>query len=382
MDKNIFLKCVKCNKAYPLTKEVLTCSKHNPYYGYLSVVYDYNSIKINNSKKNDGWSKYLPLLPIKEFKIGFNEQKTPLFKLEKFGKKMGLKNLYVKDEGKNPTGSFKDKESAVTINKALEWGINHIFVVSSGNAAVSTAAYAQKAGIKCDCLVSKNLSAGKRFLITLYGAKIKEIDGNYEAIYRYAIDKNYPGWNCTPGINPLKDEGIKIIGFETWEQIGVPDVIIVPCGNGTLLFGIYKAFKELQILGKIKKLPMFIGVQIKGASPLKVALEENKEFVTLKDIPESIAEGIVAEESYSSPKAMIALKETGGGIIEVTDKEIKQALREIISLESIIPEPTSAAVFAGVKKLNLCDEGKVVCIQTASGVKNLKEIWYTLFEGL
>ena len=78
MDKNIFLKCVKCNKAYPLTKEVLTCSKHNPYYGYLSVVYDYNSIKINNSKKNDGWSKYLPLFPIKEFKIGFNEQKKPL----------------------------------------------------------------------------------------------------------------------------------------------------------------------------------------------------------------------------------------------------------------------------------------------------------------
>jgi len=371
---DIYYKCIQCGKIYPFHKDLLTCTKHSQYYGYLTVMYDYKNIRLLKNNDLSSWEKYQKLLPPKNLQINFNEQKTPLILLKKFGKKYSQAHLYVKDESKNPTGSFKDKGAACAVNTALEWGIRELFVVSSGNAALSIAAYAHKADIMCHCLVSKNLSVGKRLLISLYGAKIIEQDGNYEKMYRNSIDNSYPGWNSTPGINSLHEEGVKIIGFEIWEDIGVPDVIIIPCGNGTLLYGIYKAFKELEFLGLIDHLPKLIGIQVKNASPLKTALETKKDFVQLLYIPDSIAEGIVAEESYSSPKVMLALQDTHGAVVEVDDLEIKDALQEIIASETLIPEPTAAAVYAGFKKMSFSSNEKVVLIQTAGGTKNLKEI--------
>lgn len=372
---NKYYKCIKCGDKYPFNKDILTCKKHSPYYGYLTLMYDYKNVKIDKNNGSFNWNKYLHLLPFTKFQINFNEQKTPLIKLKNFGQKYSLLNLFVKDESKNPTGSFKDKESICVINKAIEWNIQKVFIVSSGNAAVSLSAYAHKAGIECLSLVPKKTSVGKRILVSLYGGKLQEMEGNYEQIYRYAIDNHYQGWNCTPGINPVKEEGIKIIGYEIWEDIGVPDVIVTPCGNGTLLFGIYKAFKELQFLGLISKLPKLIGVQIKNAAPLKVAWQQKKDFVTLSHIPDSIAEGIIAEESYSSPKVMLALKDTNGEIVEINEQEITESINEIIKLESIIPEPTAAVVFSAIKKIKITNPNEnIVLIQSAGGTKNLKEI--------
>jgi threonine synthase len=365
---NKYYKCIKCYKTYPFQKEILTCENHNQYYGYLTLIYDYQNIHFSNIKK--GWEKYGDLLPIDQFNIHFSEQKTPFVKLQNLGKKYGFANLFLKDESKNPTGSFKDKESICAINLAIEWKIDEIFV--------ATAAYAQKAGIKCTCLVPKNLSSGKRLLIDLYGGKIVEEKGNYETIYRDSLDKPKYGWNCTPGINPIKEEGIKLIGFEIWEDMGVPDIIVVPCGNGTLLFGIYKAFKELMHLGLIHRLPKMIGIQIKNASPLKIAFEKNKDYAVLSSIPNSIAEGIVAMESYSSPKVMHALKDTQGEIIEVDDLEVANALNEIIKEESLIPEPTAAVVYASLAKIKASYSDNIVLIQSAGGMKNLNEIIETI----
>lgn len=369
-----YYKCIKCLKKFPFSKGLLTCPDHSPYYGYLTVMYENDSVNFEKNSLGGTWEKYLDLLPINSFSVTFNEQRTPLMKVKRLGDKFGFSDVFVKDESKNPSGSFKDKESSMVVNFAIEKQISQIFTVSSGNAAVSTAAYAQKAGIYCDCLVSNHLSVGKRFLIGLYGGKIHEHEGSYEEIYRYAIDSKYNGWNVTPGINPLKDEGIKIIGFEVFEQLGVPDVIVVPSGNGTLLYGLYKAFVELKYYGFVDKLPQMIGVQIKGASPLKIALETNTDYEILTDIPESLAEGIVAQESYSSPKALLALQDTNGLIIEVTDKEIMDAIGYAISLESLIPEPTSGAVFAALPKLDVPKNSKIVLVQSAGGMKNLKEI--------
>lgn len=371
-----YYQCISCKKKYPFAKNVFTCENHSQYYGYLSLQYEYKKINISRKEKNL-WKKYGDLFPVKNFKVNFNEQKTPLIHLANFGKKLGLGNLYVKDESKNPTGSFKDKENLVAINQALDWGVGKIFVVSSGNAAVSTAAYAKKAGLPCECIVSTDLSVGKRFLINLYGGKLVQKKGNYESIYRSVIDTNHPGYNMTPGYNPVKEEGIKMIGYEIYEDLEAPDVIIVPCGNGTLLFGIYKAFKELNYLGLINKLPKMIGVQIKNASPIKKAFENKVDHKILKNIPYSIAEGIIAEESYSSPKAILALKETGGEIIEVTDRELTGSMKKIISMESLIPEPTSAVVYAALSKMKLNPNDKVVLVQSAGGMKNLKEIMET-----
>jgi threonine synthase len=315
----------------------------------------------------------LPLLPVTSLSVNFNEQKTPLILLKKFGKRYGFSKLYCKDESKNPTGSFKDKQCAITINKAFEWQIKNIIIASSGNAAVSTTAYASKANISSVCFVTRGLSVGKRFLISLYGGKLQEFGGTYETVYRNAIDMKNKGWNVTPGINTIQDEGAKIIGFEIWEDINVPDIILTPCGNGTLLFGLYKAFVELFLLKKINKIPQFIGIQIKNSSPLRAALEQKKDWVALSTGPDSMAEGIIALESYSSPKVMKALKKTNGYIIEVSESEIKQAMKEIISLEGLLPEPTAATVFAGIKKIPSTNK-IIVCVQTAGGQKNLKEI--------
>ncbi|OGK18545.1 hypothetical protein A3D80_01180 [Candidatus Roizmanbacteria bacterium RIFCSPHIGHO2_02_FULL_40_13b] len=306
--------------------------------------------------------------------VSLGLQKSPLIKIDNFGDKYGFGSLYVKDESKNPTGSFKDRENVSAINIAIEYGIKKVFTVSSGNAAVSTAAFAQKAGIQCNCIVTNTLSVGKRFLINLYGGNLIEKIASYEELYRWAIDSHYEGWNCTPGLNPIKEEGIKLIGYEIWEEMGVPDIIVVPCGNGTLLYGIYKAFKELQLLNYVNTLPQLIGIQIKNAAPLKKALETGSDYITLGEVHDSIAEGIIALESYSSPKVMMALKETGGTIVEVSDSEIRESMQEIISLESLIPEPTAAVVYAGVKKLFNVSDKKIVLVQTAGGMKNLKEI--------
>lgn len=374
MNTLCFLKCISCNKTYPVDKSPLTCLHHSPYYSYLYISYYFEAIQGFIDSDSFIYDKYLPILPIREFKIHFNETRTPLIKAEKLGKKIDITNLFIKDEGKNPTGSFKDKESLIAVNAALELGVDELYVVSSGNAAVSTSAYAKKGDMKCTCLVPKDLSVGKRFLLSLYGAEVIFKKGAYEEIYKKAIDQSLPGWNVTPGYNVFRDEGIKIIGFEIWEDIGVPDFIITPCGNGTLLFGLYKAFRELMIIGKISKIPVFIGVQVKGGAPLAQALKIDEEFSIIRGVPQSIAEGIIASESFSSPKAIYGIKKSGGEIIEVTDQEIKEAIKKVIAYESVIPEPTAGAVYAGLTKLKGVGNKTVVAINTANGFKNLKEI--------
>lgn len=368
-------KCITFGKFFTLNGDFVGCPLCNKYYSDLIVEYDYKKAKFRQTNSTHLWSKYLDILPNKSFEINFGEQKTPLYKLSSFSKKYNFTDLYLKDESKNPTGSFKDRGSLILVNCLKEWGIKEIFVVSSGNDAISTTAYAKKAGTICDCLISDNNNDSKKKLVTLFGGNVVERNSSYEGIFRWAIDKPYKSYNATGGFNCLKEEGIKTISFEIYEDLSaVPDVIVAPCGNGTLLFSIYKGFKELQEMKLIDRLPMLIGVQVKNAAPLKQSFVKGKEFTVLKDIPNSIAEGIIAAESYSSRKLMIALKESGGEIIEVTDEEIVKSLKEAIDLESIIPEPTAATVFAGIKKLDHIKNKKIVLILTAGGSKNLEEI--------
>lgn len=323
-----------------------------------------------------GIEKWLPLLPVKELPVHLNggEGNTPLEPFDAFGSQIGFSHLYVKHEECNPTGCFKDRESVVVIAKALELGQEKVVVCSSGNAAVSTAAYAQKAGIECVCYIPKKTSEGKKQLIELYGATIVEIPGFYEDVYRYLVDTHPDGWNVTSGQNPYRTEGDKTIAYELWEQIGVPDVIVVPCGNGGNLAGIWKGFVELQHLGKIQKLPQMVAVQVKDAAPLAESMKQGKPYVVLGDIQDSVAEGIVAQESYCSPVAIDALKASGGYVVEVTDVEIIQALKDVIQLHSFVTEPTSAAAFAALSKLTCPKDATVVAINTGSGMKLLPEI--------
>lgn len=348
------------------------------YYDFGFFNYPWKEIKKFPDGKNNGIEKYQAILPVKNFvEFSLGEGATPLTKAKNFGKKNGFLNVYIKHEELNPTGSFKDRESVVAIALAARQKKKEIIIASSGNAGLSLAAYAQKAGIKCTCFVPTHTTKEKKNLISLFGAQLKEITGNYEQVYRYVVDHFDRKTNLTAGICAERIEGNKTIAFEIWEKIGVPDVIVVPCGNGGALAGIWRGFFDLFQMGKITQMPKMVGVQVAGAAPLAQALKNNKKIAPVQNPIDSIAEGIVAEESYCSPKVIEALQASGGSIIEVSDSEIRIALKEIIATESLIPEPTSAAAFAAVKKLGeigIKKDSSVVIVNTGSGLKMLSEI--------
>lgn len=301
--------------------------------------------------------------------ITLREGNTPLT----WSKKMGV---WIKHEEMNSTGCFKDRESAVVISKALELGYKKVTVVSSGNAALSTAAYAQKAGIVCLAYVPEKTTKAKKQLIEMFGATIHSIPGFYEDVYRYVVDHPIKeAWNVTSGQNPWRVEGNKSIAYEIFEQIGhSPDIILVPVGNGGCLAGIWKGFDDLVKMGKTTKVPKMVAVQVGGADPLQEAIKQGKKWVNLVNVEDSVAEGIVATESYCSPKAVEAITKSGGFVVTVNDKEIVEALQMVMSQESLVTEPTSAAAFAGLKKLHVDKESEIVVINTGSGMKMIDEI--------
>lgn len=350
---------------------------NNFYYDFHFFEYDFKKKTFPN-RNFPGLKKYQQLLPIKVFdELSLGEGQTALTKAYSLGHLLGFSNLYIKHEEQNPTGNFKDRESFIAVNFAKEKDLKEIVIASSGNAALSMAAYAKRADIVCQCFIPASTSQAKKELITFFGGQIREIEGNYEQVYRYVADHFEKNSNVTSGINSERVEGDKTISYEIWEEIGVPDVVVVPCGNGGNLAGIWRGFYELKELGLGDKIPIMLGVQVIGASPLLKAINEGTELSIYSNGVDSIAEGIVAEESYCSPKAVKALQSSNGFIIEVTDQEIVEALKTVISHESLIIEPTSAAVFAALPKLHefgISKHSRVVAISTGSGMKMLEEI--------
>lgn len=374
------LTCVRCGDKHEIKPESITCAKHDPYYGYLSPHYSMERVELFQEAKGSSWDRFRSLLPIDYSAISFAEQPTPLLRLSRLGAKLGLQELFCKDESRNPTGSFKDRQIHVGINYAYAHGVRKIFAISSGNAAVSAAAYAQRGGVECECFTPAGISDGKRLQLELYGVSeargnLHLIERNYEDVYRSVVDRPPEGWNITPGLNPFSDEGVKTMGYELFEQLGrLPDVVVVPCGNGALLYGLYKSFHELVTLGLATQSPRMIGVQVEGAAPLKMSYEQGREWVRWENDVYSVAEGILAWESFSSPKVMRALRHTGGSIVEVTDEEIRCALSDIVMLEAILPELTSVAAYAALKKVFASPREVVVVVQTAGGTKSLPEL--------
>lgn len=369
-----YFHCIKCDKNY---NELSRVCRHGNYYNFLEILYDYNKIKKIKTENKLKILKHLLPLNNNNNKIFLGEGNTPLLRIFNFSAICKNNQVFVKNEAQNPAGSFKDRETAIVIAKAVELKYGKVAVISSGNAALSASVYANKANINCECFIPKRTSSAKKLILKLFDANLHLLDCDYERIYRKITDRPpKDAWNITSGKNIYREEGSKAIAFEIWEKIKVPDIIITPMGNGTLMAALYKGYFELNKIGLANKVPQLIGVQIKNSAPIGQAVLKNKDYITLRQAPESVAEGIIARESYDSPKAVRAIKESGGYVIEVTDREIKYALKKIIKTESLIPEPTSAVVYAALNKLKLKNEAnkKIVCIQTGSGTKNLEEI--------
>lgn len=374
---------IVCGKCSALSKAgAVSCACNtSKYYNYETVLYEYEKVAKNFPLTSvyDGLDRFLPLLPNRKFSITLGEGNTPLLHFKTFGARYGLKSLFVKNETGNPTGCFKDRETSVGMNVESEKGTRKIEIVSSGNAAISAVAYGNKAGIGCVCHVPETASQGKKRLLQIFGAEFQLHKGDYEDIYRKVLDSHLPDdevVNFTAGKHIFREEGNKTVAFEIYEQLGgVPDTIVVPIGNGSLLFGVYKGFWELLQMKKINKLPKMVGVQIAGFSPVAEALRQGKDFVALPNTADSIAEGgIAARESYCSPKAIKAIKETNGTVIEITDADLVRVLKELVEDESFVVEPTSLAPFAALSQIKVTPNETIVCVATGNAFKNLEEI--------
>jgi threonine synthase len=352
--------------------------KKNAYYDYSFFVPSYDQVSISSTDLGNSFSTYAALLPFNmDISLSLGEANTPLTTAKNLGNYFALENLRIKHEELNPTGSFKDRESFVAINLASQRGLSEVVIASSGNAAVSLAAYAQKAKIACHCFVPKDTTVEKKKLIAFFGAKISEVDGNYEQVYRLVADTYPASSNFTSGICSERTEADKTIAYEIWEEVGVPDVVVVPAGNGSNLAGIWKGFDDLVRLGKTQSVPKMVGVQIKGAAPLALALEQNLEISPWENNIESVAEGIVAVESFCSPKAVRAIRESGGFVVEVEDGEVTESLYRVLREESLLIEPTSAAAFAAISSLEsrgVSKKSNIVIVNTGSGTKMIEEV--------
>ncbi len=385
MAKPEILKCVLCGREFDTGSLTYTCPDCGPD-GTLDVLYDYDEAKsrisrrtLSEDRTNTLW-RYREILPVAEeenilpLSVGW----TPLYRATSLADEYGVKELFVKDDGRNPTGSLKDRASAVGIAKALEFRQSSVACASTGNAASSLSGFAAVACLKSFIFVPQSAPAAKVAQLLVYGAEVILVKGDYEETFNLAtaaIEKW--GWynrNCA--INPYLVEGKKTCAMEIAEQLGwnVPDIVMVSVGDGCIISGIYKGFSDLLELGIIGSIPRIIGVQAEGASPLFDAV--NGGLTKVKFGPaDTIADSISVGTPRNWAKALRAVRNSRGGMVTVSDREILDAIPELARKTGVFAEPAGAASFAGFKKAAITGkigaEARVAVIVTGNGLKDI-----------
>ena len=375
-------KCVKCGKEYPATPDVTTCECG----GILDIVYDYDYIKSRLTKeklaarKDMTMWRYRELLPIEEetentpLRVG----NTPLYEEPRLAEMLGLGHLYVKDDGLNPTSSLKDRASAMAVAKAMEAGKDIIACSSTGNAASSLAGNAAAAGMKTYIFVPSRAPKGKVAQLLTFGATVVSVQGNYEETFELsskAIDRW--GWyNRNAAVNPYLSEGKKTVSLEICEQLQwkAPDYIAVAVGDGCTIGGVWKGLKDLYAIGFIDKLPRLISCQAEGCCPLNRAIQEKAPWHPMEE--NTLADSIAVGVPRNPDKALQAIEESHGLVVNVSDAEIMAAQKLLGSVCGLFGEPAGVTGTAGVKKL--CEMGvlgkddTVVTMISGNGLKDVE----------
>ncbi|RLI06404.1 threonine synthase [Candidatus Bathyarchaeota archaeon] len=380
-DVDFHLECIDCGARYDPNQVIYTCSRCS---GLLSVEYNFSSLP---EDLDQTWKKrtlsvwrYRELLPIGriENKVSLGEGGTSLNKCLRLSEEIGLKNLYVKNEGENPTGSFKDRGMTVGVTKAVELGMTKVACASTGNTSASLAAYAARAGIECIVLIpSGKVAFGKLTQAIIHGAKVIQIRGNFDEALRIVrkICHSHPIYLLN-SLNPFRLEGQKTAAFEIRDQLDgrIPDKIVVPVGNAGNISALWKGFVELRELGLTDKAPQMIGIQAEGAAPIADSLKKKLRRVRFVDNPETVATAIRIGSPVNWKKAVRAVKESQGLVEKVSDAEILEAQKLLAQQEGLFVEPASAASIAGLIKLTrmgvIGKDELVVCILTGHGLKD------------
>lgn len=323
--------------------------------------------------------RYAPFLPVDASRaVSLLEGGTPLYDCRALRERIGTKEVFVKYEGANPTGSFKDRGMTVGVTRAVELGCRTVGCASTGNTSASLSAYAAKAGRTCIVLLpSGKVAAGKLAQAMFYGAKVVMVDGNFDDALRVTRELAREGvLYLLNSINPFRPEGQKTVAFEIVDQLDfeVPDRIILPVGNAGNISAVHKAFTEWKALGWIDRIPKLTGIQAAGSAPIVRAFRNGTRDFVPEASPETVATAIRIGNPVSGKKALKAIYDTGGCATDVTDEEILAAQKLLGRTEGVGVEPASAASIAGLIKL--VNEGvvskdeRVVCICTGNVLKD------------
>ncbi len=374
--------CTICHRKFDISKNLMTCP-HCGEIGILDIIYDYQAMKetVTRSyfKTNKDFSmwRYSPLMSIEgvpkfALKVGW----TPLYQSNRLNRLIGVKKLFIKDDGMNPTQSLKDRASAVAVQKAIEANASVIACSSTGNAASSLAGNAARLGLKTYIFVPKRAPKGKLSQLLAFGANVVRVDGDYKAAFQLskkAID--HFGWyNRNAAINPHLVEGKKTVAFEIAEQLGfeVTDWVVVSVGDGCTIAGVYKGFYDLFQLNLITKIPKILGVQAEGCAPFYEAWIHHRPLHEVEEntLADSIAVGI----PRNPVKALNAVNQTNGAWITASDHQILEAMSLLGKTEGIFGEPAGVTGLAGLMRalesgLIQSDES-VTLIVTGNGLKD------------
>ena len=399
MNKFIGYRCSLCGTEYAPGDVTYTCPKDG---GNLDVVLDYDAIKSKYkpedilSRKDPSLWRYLPLLPVQEphgeatplHAVGG----TPVFELPRLAERLGIKNLWLKDESRNPSGSFKDRASAVVIARSLEIKAKVVVTASTGNAGAALAGMAAAVHQKAVIFAPRSAPPAKVAQLLIFGAKVILVDGTYDDAFDLTIQAaNEFGWYCrNTGYNPFTAEGKKTAAFEIWEWWQeahqkwhdefvrdldhAPLTIFVSVGDGNIISGIHKGFKDLSQLGWLPRLPRLIGVQAKGSAAISNAFHADTEEITPVSA-KTIADSISVDLPRDGVRAIRAAKETGGTYVTVSDKEIIEAIAEVGEM-GVFAEPAGATAYAGLVKAAdsgvVGSEDPILVLNTGSGLKDIR----------
>ena len=355
----------------------------------LEVAYDYDEIRRQVSREsiaagpNSIW-RYKAFLPVESEKpIDVGTGMTPLVKSNRLARRLGLKNLYIKNDAVNmPTLSFKDRVVSVALTRARELGFSTVSCASTGNLANSTAAIAAHAGMDCCVFIPADLEAGKIMGTLIYNPTVMAVKGNYDQVNRLCSEVgNSYGWGFVNiNLRPYYSEGSKTLGFEVAEQLGweLPDHVVAPLASGSLFTKIYKGFNEFVKVGLVEnKQVRFSGAQANGCSPISQAFKEGRDFVTPVK-PNTIAKSIAIGNPADGYYALDIARKTNGNIEDVTDAEIVEGMKLLAETEGIFTETAGGTTIAVLKKLveagKINPDEKTVVYITGNGLKTQEAV--------
>jgi threonine synthase len=375
------LECTECHRFFPDEKPLGRCPNCH---GLLDTVLD-ESVLSNYSKRGvqdnaQSMWKFHMFLPVKAGTnpVTAGEGDTPLRLVKSYPR---LRKIWVKDETRNPTGTFKDRGASLAVTRLLQLRVRKLVLASEGNAGCSFALYSQMAGIGCHIYLPKDANLAKVELSRKLGAHVTKVQGTISDAGRQVakLAEKTGDYNASTFVTPFRHDGKGTMALEICQQRGweSPDYIVYPVGGGVGLVGMWKMFKILQRLGWIRKRPRIIAVQSRGCAPVVDAYNRGKMDVAEWKSPETMAKGLKIPKPLAGKWILRSLRESRGLALKVSDREIHRAMLDVSKRDGLLVEPSSAAAFAALPKLyesgGIDKKDSVVVIATGSGLKALEQ---------